>query len=97
MIIYFGDLYWRSIGSVGGSKTICADENDTGPDDANHAQYGIFIMSPSPLTLSPQGRGEGEGEAGEKRNGLHLMDVAPTILNYMGIEVPDNMEGRIIK
>jgi len=54
-------------------------------------------MSPSPLTLSPQGRGEGEGEAGEKRNGLHLMDVAPTILNYMGIEVPDNMEGKIIK
>ncbi len=97
LIVYFGDLYWRSIGSVGGSKTIWADENDTGPDDANHAQYGIFIMSPSPLTLSPKGRRKDEGEAGEKRNGLHLMDVAPTILNYMGIEVPDNMEGRIIK
>lgn len=84
LIVYFGDLYWRSIGSVGGAKTIWADENDTGPDDANHAQYGIFIMS------------DGHTKQ-EKRNGLHLMDVAPTILNYMGIEVPDNMEGRIIK
>ena len=84
LIVYFGDLYWRSIGSVGGSKTIWADENDTGPDDANHAQHGIFIMSDSHTKQ-------------EKRNGLHLMDVAPTILNYMGIEVPDNMEGKIIK
>ncbi|HHT9126335.1 MAG TPA: alkaline phosphatase family protein [Candidatus Brocadiia bacterium] len=86
LIIYFGDLYWRSIGSVGppeADKTIWADENDTGPDDANHDQYGIFIMS------------DGHTKQ-EKRNGLHLMDVAPTILNYMGIEVPDNMEGKVV-
>lgn len=84
LIIYFGDLYWRSIGSVGGTKTIWADENDTGPDDANHAQYGMFIMS------------DGRNQRKEKRNGLHLMDVAPTVLNYMGIEVPDSMEGKVV-
>ncbi|MGR3309679.1 MAG: alkaline phosphatase family protein [Candidatus Brocadiales bacterium] len=85
LIIYFGDLYWRSIGSVGGAKTIWADENDTGPDDANHSQHGMFIMS------------NGHNQREERRNGLHLMDVAPTVLNYMGIEVPDSMEGKIIK
>ncbi|MBX6342849.1 MAG: alkaline phosphatase family protein, partial [Thermomicrobiaceae bacterium] len=39
LIVYFGDLGWRSIGS-GGNPTIQVRENDTGPDDANHAPYG---------------------------------------------------------
>ena len=44
LIVYFGNLRWRSIGTVG-NDTIWLHENDTGPDDANHAQYGIVIVS----------------------------------------------------
>ena len=40
LIVYFGNLTWRSIGSVGDGR-IHVRENDTGPDDANHAKNGI--------------------------------------------------------
>jgi len=42
LIIIFGDLYWRAVGSIG-LNTLHTFENDTGPDDANHAQMGMFI------------------------------------------------------
>ncbi len=45
LIVYFGGLAWRSIGSVGWGR-IHFHENDTGPDDANHAPYGVFIAYP---------------------------------------------------
>ena len=82
LIVYYGDLSWRSIGSVG-HKTIWASENDLGSDDANHSQFGIFIMN--------------NGTTGGKSiDNLDILDVAPTILNYMGIEVPLSMEGKVI-
>ena len=37
LIVYFGDLYWRSVGTIGGGK-LHTFENDTGPDGANHAR-----------------------------------------------------------
>lgn len=83
LIVYYGDLFWRSIGSVG-TGTIWASENDTGPDDANHSQYGIFIMR------------NGKSQYGVRREGVTLYDVAPTILNYMGVKVPDDMEGKVL-
>lgn len=45
LIVYFGDLRWRSIGTVGRGE-IHWHGNDTGPDDANHAPHGVFIASP---------------------------------------------------
>ncbi len=84
LIVYYGDLFWRSIGSVG-NRTIWANENDTGPDDANHSQYGIFIMRNNKIPY------------GMRCKDVTLYDIAPTILNYMGIRVPENMEGRIIQ
>lgn len=44
LIIYFGNLTWRSIGTVG-NESIWVHENDTGPDDANHAQFGLIVSS----------------------------------------------------
>jgi len=84
LIVYYGDLAWRSIGSVG-HNTLWANENDTGADDANHSQHGIFVMSGD------------NGYHSEKRNGLQIMDVAPTVLDRMGIDIPWNMEGKVIK
>lgn len=83
LIVYYGDLSWRSIGSVG-NRTIWARENDTGPDDANHSQYGIFIMR------------NGKSQYGVRREGVTLYDVAPTILNYMSVKVPEDMEGEAL-
>ncbi len=84
LIVYYGNLDWRSIGSVG-TKTVWASENDTGPDDANHSQYGIFVM---------QDAGKPHGV---RREGITIYDIAPTILNYMGVKVPDDMEGKVIQ
>jgi len=84
LIVYYGDLFWRSIGSVG-NRTIWASENDTGPDDANHSQYGIFIMR------------NGKSQYGVRREGVTLYDIAPTILNYMGVKVPEDMEGKALQ
>ena len=54
------------------------------PDDANHSQYGIFIMR------------NGKSQDGVRREGVTLYDVAPTILNYMGVKVPEDMEGKAL-
>ena len=41
LIVLFGDLLWRSVGTIGGDEGVHTFENDTGPDDANHAQDGL--------------------------------------------------------
>lgn len=84
LIVYFGDLYWRSVGSVG-YGSIHTFDNDTGPDDANHAQHGIFIK-----------RAPGQN-GGRHLSGLRIYDVAPTILDLFGIPVPEEMQGKIIR
>lgn len=84
LIVYFGDLSWRSVGSVG-RRSLYSFDNDTGPDDANHDWDGIFIM----------GNGTRDG-GGVRRDGLQLMDVAPTILSHYGLPIPDDMLGRVI-
>lgn len=81
LIVYFGDLNWRSVGSVG-QGTIWTHENDTGPDDANHAQFGIAIMTVVGAPTSP---------AGEQRFGMSLYNIAPTVLTALGIEPPPTM------
>src|SRR3990172_3930099 len=82
LIVYFDDLAWRSVGSLG-HKAIHVFENDTGPDDANHSQHGIYIRwDPA----HPNGS--------TRLEGLQLMDCAPTILNDFGIPPGDKMRGR---
>jgi predicted AlkP superfamily phosphohydrolase/phosphomutase len=82
LIVYFGDLYWRSVGTVGGGR-IHTFENDTGPDGANHAENGIFIFRPA-----------GDGiPGGREIEGLRITDIAPTILQSFGLPVPQDMEG----
>jgi predicted AlkP superfamily phosphohydrolase/phosphomutase len=83
LIVYFGDLNWRSAGTVG-HRTLHIFENDTGPDDANHAQEGIFTWS---------NRGKKPLQPIEK---VSIYDIAPSILDFFGIEIPDNMIGNVI-
>ena len=86
LIVIFGDLYWRSIGTVGHGK-VHIFENDIGIDYANHSQYGIFIMS----SLN------NDCGCGKKLSNLHLIDIAPTVLNLFNMEVPNEMHGKVIK
>ncbi|HYS78406.1 MAG TPA: alkaline phosphatase family protein, partial [Candidatus Dormibacteraeota bacterium] len=79
---YFGNLDWRSIGSVG-LGSIHTFENDTGPDDANHDWHGIFV-----LAGGANGRPKGE------LRGLRIYDVAPTVLGLFGLEPPAGMLGK---
>jgi predicted AlkP superfamily phosphohydrolase/phosphomutase len=83
LIVHFGDLFWRSVGSIG-YGSIWTRENDTGPDDANHAQYGMFIMS------------DLRERRGWQRDGLRLVDVAPTVLEALGLPAPPDMQGTTI-
>jgi predicted AlkP superfamily phosphohydrolase/phosphomutase len=81
LIVHFGGLAWRSVGGVG-YPVIHVRENDTGPDDCNHAQHGAFILASSNNPL------EGEIE------GAHLLDMAPTLLELGGYDIPASMQGR---
>ncbi len=80
LIVHFGGLDWRSIGGVGYSS-VHVQENDTGPDGCNHAQFGSFVLAApnSPL------RGQIEG--------VHLLDIAPTLLELGGYDIPTSMQG----
>ena len=80
LMVYFGDLYWRSVGQVG-TGTVHVFENDTGPDDANHAYEGLYILA---------GGGAPTGRGPERQ----IVDVAPTLLTLLGEPVPAEMEGR---
>ena len=82
-MVYFGNLAWRSAGTMG-RGSIYTFENDTGPDDANHGQDGIFIVRPT------------TSMAGQKLEGLEIQDVAPTVLKVLGVPIPDDMEGKVI-
>lgn len=84
LIVYWGDLLWRSVGSLG-HPAVWTLENDTGPDDANHAQNGVFIYSDPRRNLG-----------GQARAGLEIMDVAPTVLQYFGLPIPVDMQGKVI-
>ena len=83
LLVYFGDLAWRSVGSLG-HGAIHTFNNDTGPDDANHDHHGVFIARDPRL----DGRGE--------LTGIKLHDICPTILDRLGLDLPDGMVGRVL-
>jgi predicted AlkP superfamily phosphohydrolase/phosphomutase len=72
LIVHFGDLYWRAVGTLGGDEGIHTFENDTGPDDAN----------------------AGPGIEPGVREGMHLLDIAPTVLDILDVPIPASMRGR---
>ncbi|MGQ9471287.1 MAG: alkaline phosphatase family protein [Candidatus Aminicenantales bacterium] len=82
LMVYFDDLYWRSAGTLGYSNPYLL-ENDTGPDDAVHAQEGIYILYDP---LSPR----------SGRHDADILDIAPTVLSLLDLPVPQDMRGKII-
>ena len=84
LLVFFGDLSWRATEDIG-HDSIYGFETELGPDDAVHSQYGIFICS------------DCETKRGERLEGLRLVDGAPTILSLMGLPIPEDMEGTIVR
>ncbi|RMG92030.1 MAG: phosphodiesterase [Chloroflexi bacterium] len=85
LIVYFDDLRWRSVGSFG-YEDIYTFDNDTGPDDANHAENGIWIYAQT-----------GKNLGGRRIPAAQLMDFAPTVLHLFGLPIPADMQGKIIE
>jgi len=84
LLVYFDELAWRSIGTVG-SKHLYTTGNDTGPDDANHAQQGLFIFH-DPATE----------RGGQRVDGAQLYDVVPTLLHRYGLTIPSDLRGKVL-
>jgi Uncharacterized conserved protein len=83
LMVYFDDLYWRSAGTLGWGTMYLA-ENDTGPDDAVHAQHGMYIF------YDPQAKVSA-------RKDIDITDIAPTVLKALGLPVPADMKGRSLR
>lgn len=77
LIVYLGDLSWRAVGTVG-NPSFYTFENDTGPDDANHAQYGLYMLR----------RKNSDGGRYAERT---WRAVAPSMLELLGLDAPEWM------
>jgi predicted AlkP superfamily phosphohydrolase/phosphomutase len=82
LMVFWGDLAWRSLGTVGGEEGVYTPLNDTGPDACNHDWDGIFIMA-----------GRAAPRAG-RVEGLQIYDVARTVLGALGARAPTGMLGQ---
>lgn len=103
LIILFDNLHWRASGWIG-NKSLYTFSNETGPDDANHAMEGMYILAcpddakpaahdaqstrsnARPAAAAPQPAGRDDSAT--------IYDVAPTILNLLGMPIPADMIGR---
>ncbi len=80
LLVYFDDLAYRSIGTVGHGR-VWLEANDAGPDGCNHDWEGIVI---------------GAGPSFPKRGrveGATLYDVLPTALACLGVPRPEGLLG----
>jgi len=82
LMLYFGDLSWRSAGTIG-HRRLFLDENDTGPDDAVHSQHGVLLLYDPKRTWGRR-----------LSNGVSLPDVAPTILRLLDQPIPAELTGK---
>ena len=84
LFVYFDDLNWRA-GQDVGNPSPYSFETEIGPDDSVHDYHGIFVMSPGPT------------QAVGPRETLSILDVAPTVMEIMGLPMPAEMEGQPIR
>lgn len=80
LLLYMDDLNWR-LGQDIGNPELYRFDTEIGPDDSVHAQMGMIALRVP-------------GERPTRLEGAQLMDVAPTVLELLGVPVPDYMEGR---
>ena len=77
LMVYFDNLRWRALGTLGWDSPY-RTENDKGPDDAVHSEYGVFALrlpEPQPGHVL-----------------CKIYDFAPTVLSLFGIRA--DLRGR---
>lgn len=84
LLCYLGDLRYRAEDTLGHADVITPG-GDSRHDEAVHDYNGVFILH------DPDGRFSGEVD------GMTLLDGAPTVLELLGVEVPEDMEGRVLR
>jgi len=72
IMVYLDNLSWRAAGTLGHPSNYLP-ENDTGPDDAVHSEYGIFSLHLPTMD---------ESRVAETT----IYDFAPTILSLFGLK-----------
>ncbi|HME55013.1 MAG TPA: alkaline phosphatase family protein [Candidatus Lokiarchaeia archaeon] len=98
LFVYFGDLSWRSAGTVG-HQSLFLEENDTGPDDAVHAKQGLFIGSTKSDYLKIADSSDAaidENLKAKKIQQFSIYDVFPTIMKHFDLPMPKNGRGKPI-
>jgi predicted AlkP superfamily phosphohydrolase/phosphomutase len=83
LLVYFDDLKY-SVNPDVGNKGLYSDRTTLGADSAGHHPYGTFIISGNKVNK--------KGDMGI----VDIIDVAPTILNLLGITAPENLQGSSI-
>jgi predicted AlkP superfamily phosphohydrolase/phosphomutase len=81
LMVYMDDLNWR-LGQDLGNEDLYAFDTEIGPDDSVHDYCGM---------IAARVPGDTQLRLGDPS---HLMDVAPTVLELLGVPVPEHMEGR---
>jgi len=83
MVIYFDDLQYGCNPTQIGNPTLWSPSTGLWSDDAGHSRQGIFIMNKS----------SHKGYLGE----ISYLDIAPTILNRLELDVPEDVRGEILE
>ncbi|MFD3504213.1 alkaline phosphatase family protein [Streptomyces sp. NPDC058678] len=79
LLVLFDDLACRSIGTLAEGGVFTTD-NDLGTDIANHSMDGVVVIHGGNAQVPP--------------NGADIYDIAPTILDLLGVPIPPSMVGR---
>tara|TARA_Y100000310_G_scaffold329947_1_gene400679 strand:- start:3174 stop:4562 length:1389 start_codon:yes stop_codon:yes gene_type:complete len=82
MFVYFDNLQYGCNPSKIGNPTLWSPSTAKWSDDSGHSRQGIFIMKNS----------NQKGDIGE----VSYLDIVPTILNKLGLEVPKEFLGKVI-
>lgn len=83
LMVYFDELRIRSAGTMG-HPSLFLTENDSGPDDAVHSPYGVFLFAP------------GRGHEGRELPPFSVIDVTPTLLARLEEPIPEHVQGRVV-
>ena len=83
LTVYFDNLHYGSNEAMGFGSPYSL-ETAKGPDDSNHGEFGMFILS------DPEGRVRGRAE------GLRIEDLCPTVLDLLGLPIPAGLDGRSV-
>ena len=81
MLIYFDGMQYGSNTTLINNETLWSPSTAKGSDDATHSMQGIFIMKDNVNRM---------GDFGE----MSYLDVAPTVLDLLGQEIPEDMKGK---